>query len=525
MDPLVLKLYNHGCALEERGDYAAARDSLERALAADGSLESHVQSVFARLNWREGRPAEAVAAADRSLAADAANLLANAIRALACASLGRAEEAVEGFRRAVDIAPDARFHSSLLVGMNFAASTTPESLYAEARRWNQLYAAPLAGHIRPHTNSPDADRRLRIGYVSPDLVNHAIMKFLPPVLEHHDRAGFEVFVYAVGARQDQITDRVRPAADHFIEFRGTAAELAAGVRADRIDILVDLAGHTMDPEMLLAFAWKPAPVQVSWMGTEATTGLSTMDYFLGDTHMPCPSTEHLFSETVYRLPRPRYCYRPLAEVPLAPAPCRERGSVTFGCFNSPRKITREVVGLWAEILRAVPGSQLLLKYTGMERVAVQERFRDWFARAGIPPERLRFAGPSPVVEYMAAYGDVDIALDPFPHNGDTTTLDTLYMGVPVVTLSGRLGVQRDGATILSAMGLADMVTETPERYREAAVFLAGIVPQIPDLRGNVRRALKGSPLMDEAGTVRAVEEAFRDMWRTWCRSGGSQAVR
>ena len=484
-----------------------------------------MQSVFARLNWREGRPAEAVAAADRSLAADAANLLANAIRALACASLGRAEEAVEGFRRAVDIAPDARFHSSLLVGMNFAASTTPESLYAEARRWNQLYAAPLAGHIRPHTNSPDADRRLRIGYVSPDLVNHAIMKFLPPVLEHHDRAGFEVFVYAVGARQDQITDRLRPAADHFIEFRGTAAELAARVRADRIDILVDLAGHTMDPEMLLAFAWKPAPVQVSWIGTEATTGLSTMDYFLGDTHMPCPSTEHLFSETVYRLLRPRYCYRPLAEVPLAPAPCRERGSVTFGCFNSPRKITREVVGLWAEVLRAVLGSQLLLKYTGMERVAVQERFRDWFARAGIPPERLRFAGPSPVVEYMAAYGDVDIALDPFPHNGDTTTLDTLYMGVPVVTLSGRLGVQRDGATILSAMGLADMVTETPERYREAAMFLAGIVPQIPDLRRNVRRALKGSPLMDEAGTVRAVEEAFRDMWRTWCRSGGSQAVR
>ena len=520
MDPLVLKLYNRGCALEELGDYEAARDSLERALAADGSLESRAQSVFARLNWRAGRPAEAVAAADRSLAADGGNRLAHAIRALACGSLGRAEEVVEGFRRAVEIAPSARFHSSLLMGMNFAASTTPESLYAEARRWDRLYAAPLARHIRRHTNSPDPERRLRLGYVSPDLVNHAIMKFLPPVLEHHDRAGFEVFVYAVGARQDQITDRLRPAADHFIEFRGTAAELAARVRADRIDILVDLAGHTMDPEMLLAFAWKPAPVQVSWMGTEATTGLSTMDYFLGDTHMPCPSTEHLFSETVYRLLRPRYCYRPLAEVPLAPAPCRERGSVTFGCFNSPRKITREAAVLWAEILRAAPGSQLLLKYTGMQMAPVEQRFRDWFAADGIAPERLRFAGPSPAVEYMAAYGEVDIALDPFPHNGDTTTLDTLYMGVPVVTLAGRLGVQRDGATILSAVGLADMVTDTPQRYREAAVFLAGIVPRIPDLRRNVRQTLKCSPLMDEAGTVRAVEEVFREMWRAWCRSGG-----
>ena len=518
MDPLVLKLYNRGCALEELGDYEAARDSLERALAADGSLEARAQSVFARLNWREGQPAEAVAAADRSLAADGANLLAHAIRALACASLGRAEEAVEGFRRAVEIAPDARFHSSLLMGMNFAASTTPEALYAEARRWDRLYAAPLARHIRRHTNSPDAERRLRIGYVSPDLVNHAIMKFLPPVFERHDRAAFEVYAYAVGGRPDQITDRVRPAVDRFIEFRGTAGELAARVRADAIDILVDLAGHTMDPEMLLAFAWKPAPVQVSWMGTEATTGLSTMDYFLGDTHMPCPGTEHLFSEKVHRLARPRYCYRPLAEVPPAPAPCRERGYVTFGCFNSPRKITREAAGLWAEILRAVPRSQLLLKYSGMQMAPVEQRFRDWFSSDGIAPERVRFAGPSPVKEYMAAYGEVDIALDPFPHNGDTTTLDTLYMGVPVVTLAGRLGVQRDGATILSAVGLSDMVAETPQRYREAAVFLAGIVPRIPDLRRNVRQALKCSPLMDEAGTVRAVEEAFREMWRTWCRS-------
>src|ERR1035441_4302420 len=423
MDPLVLKLYNRGCALEELGDYQAARDSLERALAADGSLESRAQSVFARLNWHQGRLVEAVAAADRSLAADGGNRLAHAIRALACGALGRAEEAVEGFRRAVEIAPSARFHSSLLMGMNFAASTTPESLYAEARRWNRLYAAPLARHIRRHTNSPDAERRLRIGYVSPDLVNHAIMKFLPPVFERHDRAAFGVYAYAVGGRQDQMTDRVPSAVDRFIEFRGTAGELAARVRADAIDILVDLAGHTMDPEMLLAFAWKPAPVQVSWMGTEATTGLSTMDYFLGDTHMPCPGTEHLFSEKVHRLARPRYCYRPLAEVPPAPAPCRERGYVTFGCFNSPRKITREAAALWAEILRAAPGSQLLLKYTGMQMAPVEQRFRDWFAADGIAPERLRFAGPSPVKEYMAEYGEVDIALDPFPHNGDTTTLE------------------------------------------------------------------------------------------------------
>jgi predicted O-linked N-acetylglucosamine transferase (SPINDLY family) len=155
----------------------------------------------------------------------------------------------------------------------------------------------------------------------------------------------------------------------------------------------------------------------------------------------------------------------------------------------------------------------------MQMAPVEQRFRDWFAGDGIAPERVRFAGPSPVVEYMAAFGEVDIALDPFPHNGDTTTLDTLYMGVPVVTLAGRLGVQRDGATILSAVGLSDMVVETTQRYLEAAVFLAGMVPQIPDLRRNVRRALKCSPLMDEAGTVRAVEEAFREMWRTWCRSG------
>jgi predicted O-linked N-acetylglucosamine transferase (SPINDLY family) len=267
---------------------------------------------------------------------------------------------------------------------------------------------------------------------------------------------------------------------------------------------------------LLAFALKPAPVQVSWLGVLGTTGLSTMDYYLGDTEIPEVGTERCFSETVYRLPVV-CCYRPYADVPVAPSPCRERGFVTFGSFNNPRKVTREVVKLWSAILHLAPGSRLLLKYGDYEIAAVQDRYREWFREDGISPERVTLAGSSTVLEYLRTSGEIDVALDPFPYNGGSTTLDALWMGVPVVTLAGRLPVQRAGASWLKAIGMPDLIAQTPEQYVNAALFLAESAQKIPDLRQNVRQALRSSPLMDEPGFVRTLEEAYRDMWRTWCR--------
>ena len=268
----------------------------------------------------------------------------------------------------------------------------------------------------------------------------------------------------------------------------------------------------------LAFALKPAPVQVSWLGVLSTTGMSTMDYFLGDAQIPCPGTEHLFTETIYRLPRSVGCYRPTANVPVAPAPSLESGYITFGCCNNQQKINRDVVKLWAAILHLVPQSRILLKWQGMEAESRQERMRQWFLEDGIPAERLLFAGSSTTTKYLEEYGRIDVALDPFPYNGGSTTLDALWMGVPVVTLAGRLPVQCTGASILTAVGLPDLIARTPEQYLKIALYLAEVVSKTPDLRQEIRRALVSSPFMDEIGLVRDVENAYREMWHTWCHS-------
>jgi len=505
------------CAYEQLGELTPARTHLANALRLDPSLEATVHSLFGRMYVREGKWISAIAAVDLALEADPANYIAHVVRSRSCAALARIEEAVESSRRSIEIAPNKEFHSGLLTEMNYLADVTPEALYAEACRWNAMYAAPLAPRIRPHANAPDPDRRLKVGYVSPELCHHAMMKFLPPVFEHHDRSHFEVFAYSTGVKSDEWTETLRSSADSFASMRDPEL-LAERVRADEIDILIDLAGHTMG-QAYLAFALKPAPVQAAWLGALSTTGLSTMDYFLGDAHMPCPGTEAAFSETVYRLPV--LCsYRPFADVPVAPPPCLENRYITFGSFNSPRKITREVAKLWSAILHLAPGSRLLLKYGGLDTEAMQERFYAWFMEDGIPPERLRFEGAVPAREFLEAFRNIDIALDPFPYNGGSTTLDTLWMGVPVVTLAGRLAVQCTGTSVLTAIGLPDLVAKTPEQYLKVALHLAVMVANMPNLRQDVRQSMLSSPIMDEIGQVRHLENAYRDMWRKWCQTRG-----
>ena len=509
--------FSLGCAYEHLGDFDQARVHLARALQLDPSRQASVQSLYARMYCLEKRWIEAVAAADRALAANPDYFLAHLVRGRSCAALSRMDEAIASKRRALEVTPDLVTHSDLILEMNYLSETTPESVYQEARRWNSLYAAPLASEIRSHPNSPDPERRLRVGYVSPDLYHHTVMKFLPQVFEHHDRSRYEVFLYDVGRKSDQTSEAIRSAVEHYASLPESYNDLGARVRADKIDILVDLAGHTMGPA-LLAFALKPAPVQVSWLGYTGTTGMSAIDYFLGDAEMPCPGTEPFFSEKVYRLPRVECCYRPAITVPIAPSPCLSNGHITFGCFNNPRKITRQVVMLWSTILHMAGDSLLLLKYGGLEAEVQQDRLIAWFQEDGIQPERLLFEGKSPYSEYLASYNRIDIALDPFPYNGSSTTQDALWMGVPVVTLAGSLAVQSAGASILTAAGLRDLVARTPEQYVKTALFLAGAVRNEPELRADIRNALKASPWMDEVGLVRDVENAYREMWRAWCRN-------
>jgi len=507
--------FSLGCACEHARDHVAARLHLANALRLDPSKRAAVEALNARMFWSEQKWEEAIAAADRSLAANRDYYLAHLIRAKSYSKLAEPHEAVQSLRRSIALVPDPVIHSELLFELNYLADTTPESLYAEARRWNSLYAAPMAPHTRRYDNVPDPERRLRIGYVSPDLYQHTIMKFLPPLFEHHDRLSFDVFAYAVGSNADHISEQLRSLVPNYIPIQGAPQEIAERVRADRIDILIDLAGHTMGMA-LLAFALKPAPVQISWMGYAGTTGMSTIDYYLGDPLMPCPGTEDCFSEAVYRLPVVECCYRPIGDEPVAPAPCLSNGCITFGSFNNPRKITREVAKLWSAILHLVKSSRLLLKFHGLESERLQTRLRTWFEQDGIDSARIAFEGQSAPGEYLTAYNRIDIALDPFPYNGGSTTLDALWMGVPVVSLAGRLPMNRAGASILSGASLGDLVANTPEQYLRAAMFLAAAVPIEPELRSDIRKALSASPWMDEISLVRNVEGAYREMWRRWC---------
>jgi protein O-GlcNAc transferase len=507
--------FSLGTAYEHLEDFASARKHLAQALQLDSSREAAVEALFARMYCLEEKWLEGIAAAERAIAAKPTYFLAHVVRRKCCLAIGDWIGSAQSTRHAVESMPHAQFHSNLLFEMNYLPDTTPETLYAEACRWNSWYAAPLAGGIRPHANTADPERRLKIGYVSNDMRAHPIAKLFIPVAERHDRRQFDIFAYSVNSATDFVTDYIKGRVDVFVPAEGPHTELAERVRADSIDILIDLAGHTTGPSYL-AFALKPAPVQVAWMGVLSTTGMPAIDYFLGDAGMPCPGTEHLFTESVYRLPRSVCCYRPTDSVPVAPPPCIERGDITFGSVNNPNKIGRDVVKLWSAILHLLPGSRLLLKWHGMESAGGQFHLEEWFAEDGIPKGRLQFAGASNTTEYLKEFREIDIALDPFPYNGGTTTFDTLWMGVPIVTLSGRLPVQSIGASVLTTIGLPGLVAQTPEQYLKIALNLAAIVPKRPTLRQEIRQSLASSPFMDEAGFVRDLEEAYRKMWRTWC---------
>jgi protein O-GlcNAc transferase len=500
---------------------AQKRFSLAEQLLADAlTLNPSPQTLYdirilqARIDFAEKRWIKSIEGATGLIEADPECIEALQLRQSCYFELGWAQEDVADSRRLIQLQPDNTRHSKILFKINYLRETTPESLYEDCRIWNEMYASPLAAEIKPFTNRPDPERPLKVGYLSPDLRHHPIMKLLPAVFENHDNSNLEVFAYSIGKQKDELTQYVQKTVGNFIELPVSKNAIADRVRADGIDVLVDLAGHTMDGEALLAFALKPAPVQVSWLGVLSTTGLTTMDYFIGDPYMPCPGTEHLFSEKVYRLKRPTGCYRAVADPGIAPSPYFSNGYITFGCFNDPHKITRDVIRVWAVILHFHPTSKLFLKYTHLHNQDAQRRLRDWLWEDGIPGDRLQFAGGSPPFDYMAAFNQIDIAFDPFPYNGGTTTLDAMFMGVPVVSVSGRLPVSCSGAGLLPQVGLP--VAESVEQYVALAGELARTIPIAPGIRKQISDAMKKSAFMDEEGLVRDLETAYRYMWREWC---------
>ena len=441
---------------------------------------------------------------------------------------GKHREAREIFARALGMAKrHPVLHSNLVFLLNYDPDIDPATVFKAHREWATVNAAPVSPAAPVHANPRDPSRRLKIGYVSPDLCGHSVSYFLEPVLEHHDRSRFAIHAYSVGKIVDQATERMRGQVDVWREASLLSDEaLAAQIRADGIDILVDLAGHTANGR-LTTFARRPAPVQVTWIGYPNTTGMTEIDYRFVDAVTDPPGlADQLHSEKLWRLPDGFLCYRPPGDSPeVAPLPALRNGHVTFGSFNNLAKLKEPVVRTWAEILDRVPGSRLLLKSKQLADGETRQRIQAAFAAAGIAADRLDLrAALASTRNHLDLYGEVDLGLDPFPYNGTTTTCESLWMGVPVVTLLGTTHVGRVGASLALRTGLGHLVAPDLAAYRDTAVTLARDLAGLAELRAGLRERVRTSPLCDAGRFTGHVEAAYREMWRQWCEGTAATTV-
>jgi predicted O-linked N-acetylglucosamine transferase (SPINDLY family)/thioredoxin-like negative regulator of GroEL len=470
---------------------------------------------------RMGRPSEAVPLQRRALQLRPDLIEPYINLAAALCDQGSVQEAALAHRQALAIDPTRwAVHSNLLLNAHFDPELSPEALLGKHREFGRALSEWLGPMRRKFLNGPDPGRRLRIGYVSPDFNDHPVAHFLEPVLREHDPRLYEVFCYSDVARPDAVTTRLREYATVYRACAGDTDEaLAELIRMDEIDILVDLAGHGLH-NRLPVFARKPSPVQVTWLGYFDTTGLEAMDYRIADAHSVPPGAEQYFVERVVRLPRSSTCFLPRLSPEPAPSPFHARGHLSFGCFSNPTKVSRDVAAVFGRILRNVAHSRLLFKYHTFADPGIQARFLRWFAEEGIARDRIVFQGHSPLEQYLAAFGEVDVALDPFPYSGETTALHTLWMGVPLVALEGRTVAQRLASRVLRVAELHEYVARSSDDYVRIAERLAADPAGLASSRRSLRARLEASPLLDHRGVTRELEAAYRGMWHRWCKSQG-----
>lgn len=435
--------------------------------------------------------------------------------------MGRTDEALTYYSKVAELIPDNPLpRSSMLLTMLNSPALTPEEIFLAHQAWAEHFADPIK-HPSSYCNDVSPDRKLRIGYVSGDFRAHPIAFFIEPILSTHDRTQFSIHVYADLPSADLITEQLKVLVDFWRPTNGlTDVQAFEIIQKDAIDILIDLSGHTVYNRLLL-FARKPAPVQVSWLGYAATTGLHSIDYRITDGKADPPGmTEQYHSENLYRLPDCFICYRQAVGTPdIGPLPARGKGWITFAAFNHFSKVTPETIATWSQILAKVSGSRLMIKSHGLDHEDMQRDVRGMFERHGISPDRLELYGRLPGVHgHLDLFNQVDISLDTFPYNGTTTTCESLWMGVPVITLAGTAHVSRVGVSLLTSVGLTDMIASDRDDYVARAVSLAGNLDLLDLLRTNLRGMMLRSPLLDTIGFTRNLEAAYRAMWQQWCQA-------
>jgi predicted O-linked N-acetylglucosamine transferase (SPINDLY family) len=434
---------------------------------------------------------------------------------------GELDKAETSYRKCLQLKPDAvTQHSNLLLSMQYNPAHSDEQIFAEHCRWDMIHGSQRRNNPQLWENTPCCDRIINVGYVSPDFGRHPVGYFLESILASHDRGKVKVFCYSDRSvnEEDDLTLQIRAKANVWRSIENMPDEKVLDIiKSDGIDILVDLAGHTRKNRLTL-FAMKAAPIQATWAGYVGTTGLAAMDYLISDERQSPLGAEALTVESIVRLPDCYVCYSPPEYAPeVAPLPALRNGYVTFGSFNNLSKITPHVVTFWARLLTMIPDSRLLLRTNALGDQSVKNRYLHYFSQAGINGERILLEPALPHSELLAEYNLIDIALDPFPYSGGLTTLEALWMGVPVITLGGSRFCSRHSVSHLTAVGLEDMVTNSQDGYINVARMLAKNIDTLSEIRRTLRSTMEHSPLRDTSLFTRNLEVAFKKMWYQWCR--------
>ncbi len=506
-------LNNLGFALQNGGELGEAKALFERAIALRPDFaRSYVN--LGMLLFEQGELELSAATQRQALELDPQFVEAHFGLGIALHALRRPDDAIECYRRVIALRPDhSKSYNNLLMTAQFIPSISAEELTDMHRQFARQFEAPLMPHWPAHANSRDPKRKLKVGYVSADFRSHAVAYFIEPILRHHDREQYEIFCYHNSRRHDDVTERLLSLADHWQPCVSMSDEqLAHKIEADGIDILVDLSGHTAG-NRLLAFARKPAPIQITYVGYLSTTGLSGMDYRLTDHLAEPPGSEKYYSERLLRLPHSTWCYQPPADSPeLTALPALRKGFVTFGSLNSIDKVDMEVIRIWSRLLQALPTARLLILAVPEARA----HFLRQFADCGIDGKRLEFIGKLSPRAYREVVSQIDISLDSYPVNGATTTCESLWQGVPTLSLRGERPLSRNGLSILTAAGMPDFAAASPEELINTATLLCNNLPLLENIRLGMREHLVHTPLFDQRQFTKNLESLFRAAWNEWC---------
>ncbi len=510
-----------GRVLIELQREAEAKPLLEQAVGLD-SANARAWDMLGSLHLRAGALLESREAFESAVRADPSLTVAWVHLATYCTHVGLGEDAVEAYRRAEALGPAeaAQVGSRRLFALQYSGMHDRDVVFEAHREWAARYA-PRDRPAREFANGREPERRLRIGYLSPRFHRASVAFLLVPVLEHHDRTAFEIRCYAEQDVEDEVTARIRATGATWTDTRDLDDDaLAARMRADGIDIAIDLAGHTPG-HRLVALAHGPAPVTGTWLDYFNTTGIEGVDFLVTDpVHSPVGDGQR-FTERLVRLPDCRYCWEPPAYAPeVMPPPSSLGRAPVFGTFNRMAKFSRATLEAWSRLLARVPEARLVIKNSALGRPAEHEYFARVFAERGIDPGRVEWRGLTDHATMLAEYSGIDIVLDTFPYNGGLTTLEALWMGRPVVAVDGDTIISRQSKAILAAAGQPGLCAGDVGEYVEIAARLARDPAGLAALSSRLRPALRASPLLDAARFTRHLEAAFRDEWRRWCARRG-----